>query len=73
MNLNHAETTLRRAARPTDLCSVSEAAVRTSLNKFTIWKWIRAGSVKAYGRSGCLRVSVADLLPEFDPKGSHPE
>jgi hypothetical protein len=52
---------------------VTEAAARTRLNPFTIWRWIREGSIKAYGRPGCLRVSIADLLPEFDPKRSDAE
>jgi hypothetical protein len=69
MDLKQAEITLRRSARPLDLCSVSEAAARARLNPFTVWKWIREGHIKAYGRPGSLRVSVADLLPEFQPKG----
>jgi hypothetical protein len=40
------------------------------MNPYTIWKWIRDGQIKAYGRPGCLRVCVADLLPEVQPKGS---
>ena len=26
------------------------------------------GKIQAYGRPGCLRVSVSDLLPEYEPK-----
>ena len=68
MELKQAENTLRRAVRPSDLCPVTEAAVRTRISPFTIWKWIREGRIKAYGRHKCLRVSVADLLPEYSPK-----
>jgi hypothetical protein len=59
--------TLRRATRPSELCSISEAALRARLNPFTIWRWIREGKIPAYGRPGYLRVSVADLLPDYDP------
>jgi hypothetical protein len=67
MGMKEAGIPLRRANRPSDLCSISEAALRTRLNPFTIWRWIREGKISAYGRPGCLRVSVADLLPEYDP------
>jgi hypothetical protein len=70
MDTKQAESTLRRTIRPSDLCSIPEAAARTRLNPFTIWRWIREGHIQAYGRPGCLRVSVADLLPEFEPKGN---
>jgi hypothetical protein len=69
MELDQVATTLRRAIRPADLCPVAEAAVRAHLNAFTVWRWIREGRIKAYGRPGCLRVSLADLLPEYDPQG----
>ena len=69
MEIREAENILRRLARPTDLVPVSEAAVRARLNPFTIWKLIRNGTVRAYGRRGSLRVSLAELLPEYKPKG----
>jgi hypothetical protein len=69
MELKQAQNALRRAVRPSDLCPVTEAAVRARINPYTIWKWIRQGRIKAYGSHGCLRVCVADLLPEYSPKG----
>ncbi len=69
MYLSEAEATMRRTTRPSDLCSVPEAATRARMNPFTIWKLIRQGKLRAYGTPGRLRVCVADLLPEYEPKG----
>jgi hypothetical protein len=69
MDLNQAGKVLCTAIRPTDLVPVAEAAMRAHLNPFTVWKLIRLGKVRAYGRPGSLRVSVTDLLPEYTPKG----
>jgi hypothetical protein len=51
------------------LISVREAAMRAQMNEFTLWKLIRQGKLKAYGRPGALRVSLSDLLAPYDPKG----
>jgi hypothetical protein len=67
MDMKEARTTLRSSIRPSELCSVQEAAVRARINVFTIWRWIRERRIRAYGRPGCLRVCVADLLPEYNP------
>ena len=69
MDLKQAGATLRNTLRPADLCSVREAAMRARMNEFTIWKLIRQGKLRAYGRPGALRVSLDDLLPEYTPKG----
>ena len=69
MDINQAGRVLRDAIRPADLCSVREAALRARMNEFTIWKLIRQGKLRAYGRPGALRVSLDDLLPEYTPKG----
>jgi hypothetical protein len=69
MDFKQADSTLRNAIRPFDLCSVREAALRARMNEFTVWKLIRQGKLKAYGRPGALRVSVDDLLPLHEPKG----
>jgi hypothetical protein len=53
--------------RPTDLFPVSEAALMTRTNQFTIWKWIREGRIKAYGFKGGLKVSLSEILPVYDP------
>lgn len=57
------------AIRPSDLCSVRDAALRARMNEFTIWKMIRQRKLKAYGRPGALRVSIDDLLRPYEPKG----
>jgi hypothetical protein len=70
MDLKQAEGTLRNAIRPTDLCSVRDAAALSRMNEFTIWKLVREGKLKAYGRRGALRISVDELLApyEYEPK-----
>ena len=56
------------AVLPIDLFPVSEAALMTKTNPFTIWKWIREGRIAAYGYKGGLKVSLAEILPRYDPK-----
>ncbi|MEO8595520.1 MAG: helix-turn-helix domain-containing protein [Candidatus Solibacter sp.] len=68
MDLQRSAGALGQGLRPSDLYSVAEAALRARVNPFTIWKWIRQGRIKAYGSAGCLRVSLADLLPTYKPK-----
>jgi hypothetical protein len=68
MDFKQADSTLRNAIRPTDLCSVRDAALRARMNEFTVWKLIRQGKLRAYGRPGALRVSVDDLLTPYKPK-----
>ena len=68
MDLKQAASTLRNAVRPSNLCSVREAALRARMNEFTVWKLIRQGKLRAYGRPGALRVSVDDLLAPYEPK-----
>ena len=47
---------------PNDLASVPAASMITGYQDRTIWKWIRTGKVKAWGRRRCYRVSVSELL-----------
>jgi Helix-turn-helix domain len=68
MDLKQADSTLRNSIRPADLCSVRDAAVRARMSEFTVWKLIRQGKLRAFGRPGALRVSVDDLLAPYQPK-----
>jgi hypothetical protein len=79
MNLKDADQVLRDASRsrptdpasrPIDLYSVTEAALMTKTNPFTIWKWIREGRITAYGFKGGLKVSLAEILPRYDPNAN---
>ena len=47
---------------------VSQAAKRMGASRNVLYKWIREGRIRAYGSHRCLRVSMADLLPEYRPK-----
>jgi hypothetical protein len=68
--LTQARATLAPVASvASGLFSVREAAMRAHMNEFTLWKLIRQGKLKAYGRPGALRVSLGDLLAPYDPKG----
>ena len=68
MDFKQADATLRNAIRPTDLCSVRDAAARARMNEFTVWKLIRQGKLRAYGRPGSLRVSLDELLAPYEPR-----
>ena len=70
MDLKQAGATLRNAIRPADLCSVRDAAMRARMNEYTLWRLIREGKLRAYGRRGALRVSLDDLLSPHEPKGN---
>lgn len=82
MNIKDADQVLRDAsrhrppdatARPFDLFPVTEAAAMTKTNPFTIWKWIREGRITAYGYKGGLKVSLAEILPRYDPNAKQEE
>jgi hypothetical protein len=51
-----------RPSIPSDLASVPTASRITGFRERTIWKWIRTGKVKAWGRPRCYRVSISELL-----------
>jgi hypothetical protein len=53
--------------RPTDLLTVQDAALVVRMHPGAIWRLIRQGKLRAYGRPRALRVSLADLLPVYDP------
>ncbi len=67
MNEVRRAATPQRAALPLDLAPVREAAAAFQINPFTVWKLIRQGKLRAYGRAGSIRVSLADLMPEYAP------
>jgi excisionase family DNA binding protein len=47
--------------------SVATAATLLRLNPASIYKWIRNGEIPAFGRRGCYRVRIEDLLPPVVP------
>jgi excisionase family DNA binding protein len=56
-----------------DLYTVAGAASLLRLNPQTIRKWIRAGRCRAYGRPGCYRVRLEDVLPQVPVAREHTE
>ena len=46
---------------------VSEAAALARISPKTIWTAIRAGTIPAFGRRGCIRVRLEDVLPRYVP------
>jgi hypothetical protein len=49
------------------LVSIVEAADRAQMNPQSIWRLIRRGELRAFGRRGALRVSMEELLPQHQP------
>jgi hypothetical protein len=54
---------------PLDPYPIAEAAALATMNPFTVWRWIRAGRVAAYGVRGSRRFSLSAILPEYEPPG----
>jgi excisionase family DNA binding protein len=53
---------------PPELCSVRTAACALGLSSRTIWRWIRQGKLRAWGRRGAIRVLLAEVLPAYTSK-----
>lgn len=49
------------------LTSVRRAASVTGLHPHTIYRWIRAGRIRAWGVQNSYRVDPAELLPPVQP------
>jgi len=47
---------------PDDIVGVPEAARLTGISQRTIWKWIKNGKIRAWGRLRCYRVSISEVL-----------
>lgn len=47
--------------------TVTEAALAAQVHPNTIWQWIREGKVPAYGRHGCTRVLLCEVMPKYVP------
>lgn len=47
-----------------NLVSVREGAMLCGLHPDTVRKWIRMRKIRAFGRRGCYRVTLDDLLPQ---------
>jgi excisionase family DNA binding protein len=43
------------------LIPVPEAAAALRVNPETLYRWVRAGRIPAYGAHGCMRVSLAEI------------
>jgi hypothetical protein len=61
-----------RSHFPTDLVSISQAAEIVGVNREVIARWVRRGLIQAYGRRGCLRVSLTDVICPYEPQPSCP-
>ncbi len=48
---------------PCDLVSISEASAFARIARETISRWIGRGLLNVWGRPGCYRVSLAEILP----------
>jgi hypothetical protein len=49
---------------PTDLVSIAEGAACARIARETISRWIGRGLISVWGRKGCFRVSLAEILPQ---------
>ena len=58
--------------RNVTLLPVRMAAVAADINPYTVWKLIRTGRVRAYGRPRALRVALEDLLQPHSPPTASP-
>jgi excisionase family DNA binding protein len=45
--------------------SVKEACRFCSIRRETIYRWIKLGVIQAYGRTGCIRVRLSELMPIY--------
>ncbi len=54
---------------PRDLYPVALAAAMANMNPEVVYRKIRQRQIHAYGFKGCLKVSLRDLLPVYEPKG----
>lgn len=50
---------------PTDLVSVRDGSRLTGLSDYRIRRWMWDGKISLWGRPGCLRVSLSDLMPRL--------
>ena len=65
MNLVEAKKTLERIPAPSGLMRVPEAAMLTGHNPETLYRRIRRGELRAWGRP--FRVALDDILPMYLP------
>lgn len=56
----------------TGFYSIREAAMMTKTGEETIRRAIREGRLPAFGARGRLRVRLADLMPQYVPRGNAP-
>jgi excisionase family DNA binding protein len=56
----------------TGFYSIHEAAMMTKTGEETIRRAIREGRLPAFGARGRLRVRLADLMPQYVPRGNAP-
>jgi excisionase family DNA binding protein len=52
--------------------SIHEAAMMTKTGEETIRRAIREGRLPAFGARGRLRIRLADLMPQYVPRGNAP-
>jgi hypothetical protein len=52
---------------PLDLHPVPIAAAIAKMHVKSVYRLIRAGKIRCFGRRGSYRVSVSDLLPVVEP------
>lgn len=49
------------------LITVQKAAELTGFSRDCLWRRIRQGRLRAYGRPQAYRVSIDDILPQAEP------
>jgi hypothetical protein len=59
------EKDLLRSGTPL-LMRITRAAAVCDLHPDVIWRWIRSGRVRAFGRPGSYRVCIQDLMPPVE-------
>lgn len=49
--------------------TVPRAARLACVSPWSVWRMIRQGRLRAFGRVGMYRILLTDLLPEVQPRG----
>mgnify|MGYP001031534479 CR=1 FL=1 len=52
---------------PPDLITIAEASRRYGISRYTIYRWIETGLIRAWGRRTHIHVSAAELMPPYQP------
>ena len=51
-----------------DYVSVREASLRSKISMDTLYRWIQAGKLQAYGQGHATRIKMSELLAPITPR-----